>query len=99
MKKSLPQIRIDKERFQVFIGGKEIVLSTVLFDLFVMICEADGKVVSRDNMIKRVWRCNPSLRIQHRTIDQHILRLRKLIGRDRPIIRTVRDRGYSLIRY
>jgi len=99
MKSSPPLIRIDKERFQIHVDGREINLSTIQFDIFVMICEADGKVVSRDQMITKVWRCNPKLKIQHRTIDQHISRIRKTVGKKLPVIRTVRDRGYSLIRH
>lgn len=57
-----------------------------------------GRVVSRDEILRRVWRLDPD-KIETRTIDMHIARLREKLG-DNParprIIVTVRGKGYKL---
>jgi len=58
-------------------------------------CNA-GRVVSRDEILARVWRID-SRGVETRTIDMHIARLREKL-RDDPaepaVIRTVRGKGY-----
>jgi DNA-binding response OmpR family regulator len=95
-----PQIRIDRERFEVRVDGKVVNLSSVQFDIFVMICEADGRVVSRQDMMKKLWGWPKDVlnAIETRTVDQHISRLRRMLSK-RPLIQTVPGRGYKLIRY
>ena len=59
---------------------------------------ADGRAISRDEILSRVWRLDPS-GINTRTIDMHIARLREKLRDDstRPaIILTVRGKGYML---
>jgi two-component system alkaline phosphatase synthesis response regulator PhoP len=95
-----PQIRIDKERFEVWVDGTLIPLSSILFDLFIMICEADGRIVTRDMVMKEIynWPKDVLSKIETRTIDQHIRRLRVALGK-RHLIQTVPGRGYKLVRY
>jgi two-component system alkaline phosphatase synthesis response regulator PhoP len=58
----------------------------------------NGRAISRDEILSRVWRLDPA-GITTRTIDMHIARLRDKL-RDDPqeptIIRTVRGKGYML---
>jgi DNA-binding response OmpR family regulator len=60
-------------------------------------CNA-GRAVSRDEILSRVWRLTPG-RIETRTIDMHIARLREKL-RDDPaqprILLTVRGKGYMM---
>lgn len=95
-----PQIRIDKERFEVWIDNELRPLPSILFDMFTMICEADGRVVTREDMMKRIWGWPRDIlgKIDTRTIDQHISRLRRILSK-KPLVQTVVGRGYKLIRY
>jgi DNA-binding response OmpR family regulator len=95
-----PAIRIDKERFEVFINEEMVHLPALLFDIFTMICEADGKVVSRVDVIKKLYNLpqHTAKEIKTRTVDQGMCRLRKMLG-EIPLIQTVQGRGYKLIRY
>ncbi len=55
-----------------------------------------GRAVSRDEILRRVWRIDPG-NIETRTIDMHIARLREKLGDDSgepEIICTVRGKGY-----
>jgi DNA-binding response OmpR family regulator len=55
-----------------------------------------GRAISRDEILSRVWRMNPS-GIETRTIDMHVARLREKL-RDDPaqpnVVVTVRGKGY-----
>ena len=56
-----------------------------------------GRVVSRDELLERVWRLAPN-RVRTRTIDMHVARLReKLRDQGERVIRTVRGRGYEFL--
>ena len=55
-----------------------------------------GRVISRDQLLDRVWGITSD--IESRTVDVHIGRLRKALSlaSDQKLIRTVRSFGYSL---
>jgi DNA-binding response OmpR family regulator len=57
-----------------------------------------GRVVTRDEILLRVWRLEPS-KVETRTIDMHVARLREKL-RDDPnqprVIVTVRGKGYRI---
>ncbi|HYF50096.1 MAG TPA: response regulator transcription factor [Planctomycetota bacterium] len=67
-------------------------------ELLKFLAGCGGRVVSRDEILQQVWRLEPS-RVETRTIDMHIARLREKL-RDDPddpkVILTVRGRGYRI---
>lgn len=55
-----------------------------------------GRVISRDELLSRVWRTDPA-GLWTRTVDMHVARLREKLGddpSDPDVILTVRGRGY-----
>ncbi len=60
--------------------------------------EHEGKVLSRGELLKKVWDMSP--KTETRTLDNFVVRLRKYFETDpaNPIFRTVRGRGYRFIR-
>lgn len=79
-----------------FPGGERIELSERETELLRYLASHAGRVVSRDEILQRVWRLNPN-RLETRTIDMHIAKLREKI-RDDPghskVLLTVRGKGY-----
>jgi DNA-binding response OmpR family regulator len=79
-------------------GGDRSELSEREAELLRYLASNPGRVVSRDEILSRVWRMNPQ-GIETRTIDMHIARLREKL-RDDPadpkVIVTVRGKGYML---
>jgi DNA-binding response OmpR family regulator len=66
-------------------------------ELLRYLAKNSGRVVSRDELMMRVWRLNPK-RVETRTIDVHIGRLREKIRDDAAnpkMIITVRGKGYT----
>jgi phosphate regulon transcriptional regulator PhoB len=90
------ELEIDRERYTVSIGGKNIKLSATEFKLLLFLAERKGKVFSRNQLLDFVWR--DEAYVEPRTVDVHIRRLRANIEEDPAhprYIKTLRGIGYS----
>jgi DNA-binding response OmpR family regulator len=79
-------------------GGDRSELSEREAELLRYLASNRGRVISRDEILSRVWRMNPQ-GIETRTIDMHIARLREKLHddpADPKVIVTVRGKGYML---
>jgi DNA-binding response OmpR family regulator len=90
-------VHIDIERRIVKRDGEPIPLSKKAFDLLVALANADGRVLTRDQLLCGVWGYNPG--VLTRTVDMHIAELRQRLERvpSQPsLIVTVRAVGYRM---
>src|SRR4029077_10820269 len=71
---------VDPERFTVSVKGKPVALSSKEFAFLKVLIEMNGKALTRDQLLEKVWGYDQSLEIDTRTIDQHIARLRDKLG-------------------
>jgi DNA-binding response OmpR family regulator len=91
---------IDADRFEVTRDGAPIPLTRVEFRLLTTLIEADGRVLTRDQLLDAVYGQDQS-EVLDRTVDVHIGRLRDKLGDDaeRPrYVATVRGIGYRAAR-
>jgi DNA-binding response OmpR family regulator len=91
---------IDGDRFEVTRDGRPIPLTRVEFRLLTTLIEADGRVLTRDQLLDAVYGQDQS-EVLDRTVDVHIGRLRDKLGDDaeRPrYVATVRGVGYRAAR-
>jgi two-component system phosphate regulon response regulator PhoB len=89
-------IQLDGETHRVTRAGKEVSLGPTEFRLLANLMEKPGRVLSREQLLDRVW--GRDIHVETRTVDVHIGRLRKALcqhGGDDPL-RTVRGAGYAL---
>jgi DNA-binding response OmpR family regulator len=87
---------LDPERHEVTVAGSMVQLTHVEFRLLQALLEADGRVLSRDQLLDAVWGADQS-EVLDRTVDVHIRRLRDKLGDDPDAPRyvaTVRGAGY-----
>ncbi len=84
-------IIIDKERYVVIKENREFILPKKEFELLALLANTPKKLFARDEIFRKVW--GEDNFISDRTIDVHIRRIRKRIGRD--VIRTVKGVGYK----
>ena len=87
---------LDRERHEVRIGGRLVMLTALEFRLLATLLEADGRVLSRDQLLDAVYGQDEA-EILDRTVDVHIGRLRDKLGDDADAPRyvaTVRGVGY-----
>lgn len=79
-----------------FKNGKQCELSDREIELLRYLAGNRGRAIAREEILRRVWRLDPS-KIETRTIDMHIARLREKLGDDPDeprLISTVRGKGY-----
>ena len=93
----LPQGVADLARAEVrFHDGQRHELSTREVELLRYLASNAGRVITRDEILLRVWRLDPK-RLVTRTIDMHIAHVREKL-RDNPadpkVLLTVRGQGY-----
>ena len=85
---------LDRDRHEVTAGGKKLNLTSTEFKLLEMLALAPGRVFSRDQILDRLW--GESRVVTDRTIDVHIRNLRKKLGPQGDVIRSLRGAGYKL---
>jgi DNA-binding response OmpR family regulator len=87
-------ITLDPSRHAVAVNGKPIRLTSVEFKLLSRLMERPGRVQARDRLLNEVWGYESI--IDTRTVDTHIRRLRKKLGKAADAIETVRSFGYRM---
>lgn len=88
-------IVVDVTRHQVLRDGKTVDLTAKEFDLLVMLMKNQGRVMTRDTLLDKVW--GVEYFGDTRTVDVHVRYLRQKIEQnpDSPVlIQTVRGVGY-----
>ncbi len=88
-------VYIDIDRNSVTVGNKPLNLTTIEFKLLTELAASNGRVLSRDNLLDRVW--GKDCYVTDRTIDTHIRRLREKLGKAAKYIETVRGFGYRFL--
>lgn len=84
-------VTIDRERFTVKVGNREMVLPRKEFQLLALLYSKPQKVFSREDIYSGVW--GNKVVVGDRTIDVHIRKLRSKIG-DNHIV-TIKGVGYK----
>ena len=86
-------IIIDKVAHKVTVDKKEIDLSLKEFELLEFLIDNAGIALSREKILNSVW--NYDYFGDSRTIDSHIKKVRKKLGKKGSHIETVRGLGYK----
>ncbi len=89
-------IVINLKSHTVLVNDIDIQLGPTEYKLLMELMKNAGRVISRDQLLDRVWGITSD--IESRTVDVHIGRLRKALSlaSDQSLIRTIRSFGYSL---
>ncbi|MBI4377322.1 MAG: response regulator transcription factor [Elusimicrobia bacterium] len=95
---SIGGLEVDFERHEVKVKGKAASLTPKEFELLRLLVEANGKVLSRDQLLERIWGHGKDIEIDTRTVDQHVARLRHKLKADAFRIATVTNFGYQFKR-
>ncbi|MBW2108482.1 MAG: response regulator transcription factor [Deltaproteobacteria bacterium] len=95
-KKVLSHARIvlDTEAHWVTVEDEKVDLTLTEFKLLYELMANEGRVRSRETLLNNVW--GYTFEGYERTVDTHIQRLRRKLGEQGKIIRTVRGIGYVI---
>ena len=86
------RFRVLPHRRELLADGRPMELGGRAFDVLMALIEARGAVVSKDELMERVW---PDRIVEENNLQAQISALRRAFGADRDLIRTVSGRGYQ----
>lgn len=91
---------IDEHDRCVYVDGAPMRLAYREFELLRYLAARPGSTVSRDELVREVWRDAPRavVGVSVRTVDTHVRRLRVKLGRYQAVLTSVRGHGYRLER-
>jgi DNA-binding response OmpR family regulator len=82
---AMPQSR------QLLLDGEPVELGSRAFDLLIALIEGRGRLVTKDEIMDRVW---PSTLVSENNLRVQMAALRRVLGKDRDVIKTIPGRGY-----
>lgn len=94
---NIGKLTMNLDSHQVMIDNQEFELSITEFNLLKLFMKNANKLMSREQILNHVWGRNSFVEL--RTVDVHILRLRKALKvyKIDHMLKTVRGAGYKLI--
>jgi two-component system alkaline phosphatase synthesis response regulator PhoP len=90
-------LELDPAQYEVRLGKKPIEVTGKEFELLKILWAARGKVLSREEILERVWGFDKAADIDTRTVDQHMARLRAKLGSEKKRLKTVKGVGYKFL--
>jgi len=88
------RFRVLLRQRQLLADGLPVELGTRAFDILLALLEADGALVTKGELLRRVW---PGVVVSEENVKFQVAALRKALGADRDVIRTEVGRGYRFI--
>ena len=85
------RFRLLPRRRQLLADGAPVDLGVRAFDLLVVLLEADGALVTKEELLKNAWR---GMVVSEGNLKVQVSALRKAFGPDRDLVRTETGRGY-----
>ena len=95
---AIAPLRLDLTAHKVTLDGEEITLTRTEFRLLRAFMERPGQTQSRQQLLERAWDVESTVsdRLQTRTVDMYVQRLRGKLGTTGDWIETARGFGYRL---
>lgn len=87
-------IAVDDKKHKVYSNGEEVELTFKEYEILKYLILNKGIAVTRNQLLDKVWGYDSES--ESRTVDSHILTLRKKLGESGALIETIRHVGYKL---
>jgi predicted ATPase/DNA-binding winged helix-turn-helix (wHTH) protein len=88
------QLEIDVTRRELRVRGVTAPIGGRAFEIIEALVQAAGELVTKDDLMERVW---PGAIVEESTLFVHISAVRRALGPERGILKTVARRGYRLL--
>jgi predicted ATPase/DNA-binding winged helix-turn-helix (wHTH) protein len=85
---------IDLARRELRSKGVPVPLGGRAFEIVAELVQAAGELVSKNDLIRRVW---PGVSVEEIALRVHVAAIRKALGADRSMLETAVGRGYRLL--
>lgn len=89
----IDELYVNPDKHIIEVSGKPVSLSYKEYQLLLVLLEAKGNVVNREELLCKVW---GRFYEESRTLDVHIRKLRVKLGAAGDLIQTVKSIGYKL---
>lgn len=86
---------VQREARRVWSDGAEVALTYMEYELLDHLMTHPGRVLSRNQLMRAVWAQPESVTLGGRTVDVHVHRLRRKLGRHGARLVTVKGVGYA----
>jgi two-component system alkaline phosphatase synthesis response regulator PhoP len=87
-------LKVSPAKHKVKVNGEKVILTLKEFEMLCLLIENRGIVLSRDQILNRVW--GYAFDGESRTVDVHIRTLRQKLGDAGELITTIRGVGYTI---
>jgi two-component system alkaline phosphatase synthesis response regulator PhoP len=88
------RIEILPEQHKVFVNKKDVFFPKKEFQLLQYLIQHAGTVIMRDKLLDKIW--GSDVRVNDRTIDVHIRKIREKLGEFADCIETIKGIGYRM---
>ncbi|MBV9566314.1 MAG: winged helix-turn-helix domain-containing protein, partial [Bradyrhizobium sp.] len=85
---------IDLARRELRSKGVPVPLGGRAFEIVAELVQAAGELVTKDDLIEKVW---PGISVEEIALRVHVAAIRKALGADRSLLETAIGRGYRLL--
>src|SRR5215831_3588907 len=85
---------IDLARRELRSRGAPVLLGSRAFEILAELVQANGALLSKDELTQRVWR---GVHVEDGALRVHMAAIRKAFGADRDLLNTSVGRGYRLL--
>ncbi len=87
-------LELDISKVEARVKGTAVELTSKEFELLKALAFSDGRVLSREDLLGKVWGMDAALEVETRTVDVHVGTLRKKLKSEGKRIITVKNYGY-----
>lgn len=87
-------LAINTENYKSYVAGKEVKLTSKEFELLLLFLKKPKKVFHRNQLLNSIWGYDSDM--YTRTVDAHISSLRKKLGPNGKLIKSIPKIGYGL---
>jgi DNA-binding response OmpR family regulator len=84
-------LELNLEKKRLIVDGNHIDLTPIEFQILQMLMKNPGKIFSRDQLLSNIWR---DVTVTDRTVDVHVTRLRKKLGKYSVFLVSRKGYGY-----
>jgi DNA-binding winged helix-turn-helix (wHTH) protein len=85
---------LNSRRRELLSDGEPVPIGGRAFDILVVLIEAGGRLVTKDELLSLVW---PGRFVEENSLQFQISTLRKALAADRNFIKTIPGRGYCFV--
>jgi predicted ATPase/DNA-binding winged helix-turn-helix (wHTH) protein len=87
-------LALDLTRRELSARGASVPIGGRAFEILAILAQSSEEIIGKDELMRRVW---PGAIVEENTLAAQISAIRKALGADRDLLKTISGRGYRLV--